>query len=892
MGLVNTFDTAKYAGGNGIADKVYGVLDGGFGLAGDIGSSVQKRRQAKGLATSSTWANNFNNMKTGGGQFDFSKLFGGGSSSASGGTSGASGAKGMATGAIGNAIDKTWTFTNNMIGDVYTKGRSKFDSGVLNTAYGRSSDDPFFGGIGRDKNTKRLANDIRNEGFVATSNNMGDLQNEIGSANLFNGEVSGISNGQRTASVFQGSASGAAKGAKIGSNFGPWGMAIGAIAGGVGGAIAKLFGNKRAKRRLAALNKAIRYSNMSKDQQVQDSVNNMVTMNNNKMFARMEANGGWHDVVSRYNAGLHYFADGGKIESSSTEGKISQRKEDWPGITEINAGGSHEENPNGGVLQGIAPDGAPNLVEQGEVKISDITGGGNQYVLSARIVITPEMAQQFGIDSKLVGLTYADGFKKAYSQYKERQGNPEVRNEVASLISKFQQAQDAEKAQREAQMQMAVMQSMTPDQQQMMAQMAEQEAQAQAQAEQQAQAQQAAQMGQDPMAQQQMMQQGQMPQEGMDQLQSEAMQSQQPMSEAEAQQMMMLGGGQQPMMANGGRFRAKARRYDDGGLLSSYIPSMTLPAYPDYIEPRLPAPALSYPLGVSASPSYQSSLASRYQAQYPSMPRFLQRLYAMFGAPSFPTADTPAVTSTPTAVTTAPEGDDAAIAGSERARLYDDLGVDSLRRRAKLDKAPIIAGMYSWLRSKDYMQDADKYNRIIREGMSRSMVSPERLGGYYRPRYVDPNFNNAALSSSSAQALRNAATLTNGNRAAAAAVQSSIFDRATRARGEQLYQAQLANEQARAQAAQMNNGIDQANAQMRMQAAADNANRIYNAYGFMEQNTAGVDQYNKTMKHNLYQNVANLMGKYGVDARNRMTAAIMAGNGLFGKGAENVYTGK
>lgn len=867
MALVNTFDTTKYAGGNGIADKVYGALDGGFGLAGDIGSSVQKRRQAKGLATNPTWADNFNNMKTGGGQFDFSKLFGGGSSSASGGTSGASGAKGMATGAIGNAIDKTWTFTNNMIGDVYTKGRSKFDSGVLNTAYGQSTDDPFFGGIGRNRNAERLANDIRNEGFVATSNNMGDLQNEISSTNLFNGEVSGISDGQRTASVFQGSASGAAKGAKIGSNFGPWGMAIGAIAGGVGGAVSKLFGNQRAKRRLAKLNKAIRYSNMSKDQQVQDSVNNMVTMNNNKMFARMEADGGWHEVMDRYNAGLHYFADGGKIESSSTEGKISQRKEDWPGITEINAGGSHEENPNGGVLQGIAPDGAPNLVEQGEVKISDITGGGNQYVLSARIVITPEMAQQFGIDSKLVGLTYADGFKKAYSQYKERQGNPEVRNEVASLISKFQQAQDAEKAQREAQMQMAVMQSMTPDQQQMMAQMAEQEAQAQAQAEQKAQAQQAAQMGQDPMAQQQIMQQG-----GADQLPPEAMQGQQPMSEAEAQQMMMLGGGQQPM-ANGGRFKTiKARRYDDGGPLSSYYtPLTTSPMLPD---------------------SYPSSLASRYQAQYPSMPRFLQRLYARFGAPSFPTADAPVSTPTSTATATVPEGDDAAIAGSERARLYDDLGVDSLRRRAKLDKAPVIAGLYSWLRSKDYMQDADKYNRIIREGLGRSMVSPERLGGYYRPRYVDPNFNNAALSSSSAQALRNAATLTNGNRAAAAAVQSSIFDRATRARGEQLYQAQLANEQARAQAAQMNNGIDQANAQMRMQAAADNANRIYNAYGLMEQNTAGIDQYNKTMKHNLYQNVANLMGKYGVDARNRMTAAVMAGNGLFGKGAENVYTGK
>ncbi len=870
MALVNTFDTAKYASGNGIADKVYGALDGGFGLAGDIGSSVQKRRKAKDLATNSTWADNFNNMKTGGGQFDLGKLFGGGSSSASDGASGVSGAKGMATGAIGNAIDKAWGFSNNMIGDVYSKGRSKFDSGILNTAYGQSSDDPFFGGIGRDRNTERLVNDIRNEGFVSTSNNMGDLQNEIGSTNLYNGEVSGISDGQRTASVFQGSASGAAKGAKIGSNFGPWGMAIGAIAGGVGGAVSKLFGNQRAKRRLAALNKAIRYGNMSKDQQVQDSVNNMVTMNNNKMFARMEANGGWHDVVSRYNAGLHYFADGGKIESSDSQGKISQSKDDWPGITEINAGGSHEENPNGGVLQGIAPDGAPNLVEQGEVKISDITGGGNQYVLSARIVITPDMAQQFGIDSKLVGLTYADGFKKAYSQYKERQGNPEVRNEVASLISKFQQAQDAEKAQREAQMQMAVMQSMTPDQQQMMAQMAEQEAQAQAQAEQQAQAQQAAQMGQDPMAQQQMTQQGGMPQEGMEQMSPEAMQGQQPMSEAEAQQMMMLGGGQQPMMANGGRFRTKARRYDDGGPISSVLP--TLPT--------------------STSLAIPSSLESRFpsQQQYPSLPLFLQKIYERLHSQRTADPTMPVATQTPTVADVA--DDDATIAGNERARLYDDLGVDSLRRRAKLDKAPVIAGMYSWLRSKDYMQDADKYNRIIREGMNRSMVSPERLGGYYRPRYVDPNFNNAALSSSSAQALRNAATLTNGNRAAAAAVQSSIFDRAARARGEQLFQAQLENEKARAQAAQMNNAIDQTNAQMRMQASADNANRIYNAYGLMEQNTAGVDQYNKTMKHNLYQNVANLMGKYGVDARNRMTAAVMAGNGLFGKGAENVYTGK
>lgn len=36
------------------------------------------------------------------------------------------------------------------------------------------------------------------------------------------------------------------------------------------------------------------------------------------------------------------------------------------------------------------------------------------------------------------------------------------------------------------------------------------------------------------------------------------------------------------------------------------------------------------------------------------------------------------------------------------------------------------------------------------------------------------------------------------------------------------------------------------------------------------------------------QNAANLLGKYGVSARNRLTVGAMAANGLFGRGAENV----
>jgi hypothetical protein len=38
------------------------------------------------------------------------------------------------------------------------------------------------------------------------------------------------------------------------------------------------------------------------------------------------------------------------------------------GITEFNVGGTHEENPYGGIPQGMGANGLPNLVEEGELK--------------------------------------------------------------------------------------------------------------------------------------------------------------------------------------------------------------------------------------------------------------------------------------------------------------------------------------------------------------------------------------------------------------------------------------------------------------------------------------------------------------------------------------------
>jgi hypothetical protein len=67
---------------------------------------------------------------------------------------------------------------------------------------------------------------------------------------------------------------------------------------------------------------------------------------------------------------------------------------DYP-ITEFNEGGTHEENPFGGIYQGMHPNGKPNLVEQGELKITK--PDGTQFIVSAQkdMKITEEIVEQF-----------------------------------------------------------------------------------------------------------------------------------------------------------------------------------------------------------------------------------------------------------------------------------------------------------------------------------------------------------------------------------------------------------------------------------------------------------------------------------------------------------------
>lgn len=81
-------------------------------------------------------------------------------------------------------------------------------------------------------------------------------------------------------------------------------------------------------------------------------------------------------------------------------------------LTEFNNGGTHEQNPLGGIPQGIGANGQRNTVEEGETK-------KDNYIYSDRLELTKEKAARYGLHKKFVGKSYADITKELTTQTKE-----------------------------------------------------------------------------------------------------------------------------------------------------------------------------------------------------------------------------------------------------------------------------------------------------------------------------------------------------------------------------------------------------------------------------------------------------------------------------------------
>lgn len=105
------------------------------------------------------------------------------------------------------------------------------------------------------------------------------------------------------------------------------------------------------------------------------------------------------------------------------------------GLTEVNEGGTHEQNPNDGVQMGTDQEGTPNLVEQGETVFND-------YVFSNRLKVPDKVAQILKIKK---GMTYADASKYLNKEVNERPNDPLSKGAQESLLSQLAMAQEMQR---------------------------------------------------------------------------------------------------------------------------------------------------------------------------------------------------------------------------------------------------------------------------------------------------------------------------------------------------------------------------------------------------------------------------------------------------------------
>ena len=387
------------------------------------------------------------------------------------GKGGASGTLGMQSQDLSRFAPKGGGFDMGSIGGIGSAVTSIAQAGMSNAQIADTS--------GIEAQNKAQKNMV-----VGASSNDG-LMSEWGSWNKVKDDYSwkdvrGGSTGQRVTNTIGAAGQGAAAGASVG---GPIGAIVGGVVG-LGSAIGGWFGgNSKAKRNARQLNKQAKEANERALSSFETRAENIDTQNDFNMLANFSAYGGPLEFGSGaigYEFGNKYlnnqemnmlskqrltslpnsfqalpemntynaFAEGGGVHiKGKNRGKFTaQNTRDWNafggwlntqggdftnGVTFIDEGGSHEENPYQGVQIGVDPEGAPNLVEQGEVVYDD-------YVFSDRMEIPDDIRKEY----KLRGKTFAKAAKSAQRESEERPNDPLSTKGLQAAMERIATAQE------------------------------------------------------------------------------------------------------------------------------------------------------------------------------------------------------------------------------------------------------------------------------------------------------------------------------------------------------------------------------------------------------------------------------------------------------------------
>lgn len=207
-----------------------------------------------------------------------------------------------------------------------------------------------------------------------------------------------------------------ASGAAAGSVFGPWGAAIGAAAAGLTKGASLLFKRKKAKSMAAKQNDENRRMNEA----ISDFQQRALDAQDDKDFANYMINfsGGKDSVLAALGGQLH--TNGADFSN---------------GASIIEAGGSHEENPNSGVQIGVDKQGAPNLVEEGEVVYDD-------YVFSNRLKSNDEVLGYANLPLKYRDTPFSDIAKKLLKPSEDQLNDPITTRTLKANMNKLRNAQE------------------------------------------------------------------------------------------------------------------------------------------------------------------------------------------------------------------------------------------------------------------------------------------------------------------------------------------------------------------------------------------------------------------------------------------------------------------
>jgi hypothetical protein len=126
-------------------------------------------------------------------------------------------------------------------------------------------------------------------------------------------------------------------------------------------------------------------------------------------------------------------------------------------LTEFNEGGTHEENPLGGIPQGMNPSGQMNLVEEGETKFD-----AENYIFSDSLKVDKELAEAFNLNPKMIGKTFSDASKMAGRKKSKREGDAIEMAANEKDLMNLMEAQEAFK-QKEVQEKLAEIEALDPN---------------------------------------------------------------------------------------------------------------------------------------------------------------------------------------------------------------------------------------------------------------------------------------------------------------------------------------------------------------------------------------------------------------------------------------------